>query len=87
MERTNSEDGEDLDEPNWEVDPKVELDVDMKESDNTKDDVSQQKHKSKTKSKIGGGALLPPFHSCFECDKAFTTIQGQKKHGRIQVRT
>ena len=51
MERTNSEDGEDLDEPNWEVDPKVELDVDMKESDNTKDDVSQQKHKSKTKLK------------------------------------
>ena len=46
---------------------------------------SHQKHKSKTKSKIGGEALLQPIHSCFECDKAFTTIQGQKKHVKLQT--
>ena len=44
MERTHSEDGADLDDPDWEVDPKVELEVDIKESDDIKDDVSQQKH-------------------------------------------
>ena len=44
MERTHSEDGADLDDPDWEVDPKVKLEVDIKESDDIKDDVSQQKH-------------------------------------------
>ena len=44
MERTHSEDGADLDDPAWEVDTKVKLEVVIKESDDIKDDVSQQKH-------------------------------------------
>ena len=44
MERTHSENGADLDDPAWEVNPKVKLDFVTKDSDNTKDDVSQQKH-------------------------------------------
>ena len=28
---------------------------------------------------------MQPIHSCFECDKAFTTIQGQKKHVKLQT--
>ena len=49
MERTHSEDGADLDDPAWEVDPKVKLEVVIKEPDDTKDDVSPQKYKCKTK--------------------------------------
>ena len=41
MERTHSEDGADLDDPDWEVNPKVELEMDIKESDDIKDDVIQ----------------------------------------------
>ena len=44
MERTHSENGADLDDPAWEVNPKVKLDFVTKESDDIKDDVSQQKH-------------------------------------------
>ena len=44
MERTHSENGPDLDDPAWEVNPKVKLDFVTKESDDIKDDVSQQKH-------------------------------------------
>ena len=44
MERANSENGADLDDPAWEVNPKVKQDVVIKESDDIKDDVSQQKH-------------------------------------------
>ena len=44
MERTHSENGADLDDPAWEVNPKVKHDVVLKESGNIKDDVSQQKH-------------------------------------------
>ena len=40
----HSENGADLDDPAWEVNPKVKLDFVTKDSDNTKDDVSQQKH-------------------------------------------
>ena len=49
MERTHSEEEADLDDPDWEVDPKFELEVDIKDSDDIKDDVSQQKPKTKTK--------------------------------------
>ena len=44
MERVHSENGADLDDPAWEVNPKVKLDFVTKESDDIKDDVSQQKH-------------------------------------------
>ena len=49
VERTHSEEEADLDDPDWEVDPKFELEVDIKDSDDIKNDVSQQKPKSKTK--------------------------------------
>ena len=44
MERAHFENGADLDDPAWEVNPKVKQDVVIKESDDIKDDVSQQKH-------------------------------------------
>ena len=49
VERTHSQEEADLDDPDWEVDPKFDMEVNIKDSDDIKEDISQQKPKTKTK--------------------------------------
>ena len=57
MEKADSDEEADVDDPDWEVDPKVEMEVDIKETEEIEDGVSQHKHKIKNKPKRGGGAI------------------------------